>query len=205
MKMPDELISAQEWVLVGPMGPALPEKYEALRVLGVDGGANFTPRMDLWVGDSDSYFKVVQCPHIFKFPPEKDSSDLCLALKLFEHLTQGVIHMWGFLGGRLDHELLNLGAVMSFLENKSSFTFHFYDSSGTKKLSCFAGGVTPLEIQGTFSLITMKPVRVKLLGACKYPIENEIELGPFSSLGLSNIGRGKMVLQAQGPVMVVRV
>ncbi|MBA2404844.1 MAG: hypothetical protein H0V66_08740 [Bdellovibrionales bacterium] len=202
MKLPVSLENSKIWSLVGPMGPALPEKLLAHSVLGVDGGARFCSRMDLWVGDGDSYLETVKCENIYRFPADKATSDLALALTFFKTSDSVVLHCWGFLGGRKDHEILNFGEVLHFLDNTPRSEVHFYQTDGQLALKCLASGVWNFEHQGTFSLASIKNIKIKIEGACLYPLTSETELPPLSSLGLSNVAKGKFTLTNNGPVMI---
>jgi thiamine pyrophosphokinase len=184
------------------MGPEMPETLLAHSVLAVDGGADFCQKMDVWVGDRDSVNKSLDCPHIYEFPPKKSHSDLALALKLIAHHSQVTIHLWGFLGGRKDHELLNFGEILSFLSNKQQSEALFYHSDGSIGMKCLSQGNWDLDYQGIFSLVSPKDVRISLTGLCQYNISESTILPAFSSLGLSNVGEGQFHLQNLGPIII---
>jgi thiamine pyrophosphokinase len=202
MKLPVSLAHSKEWTLVGPMGPQVPEGLVTHSLLSVDGGARFTSHMDIWIGDGDSYTENVNCQNIFRFPPQKSHSDFSLALSLFTTLDSLVLHCWGFLGGRKDHEIFNFGEVLRFLETSPNTEVYFYESNGKVAAKCFGRGEWSLNYQGTFSLACIKSVKIKLSGACEYSLENETELGPLSSLGLSNSASGVFTLVNQGPIII---
>lgn len=202
MKLPSHLENVQEWTLVGPMGPDVPGDLVAHSLLAVDGGARFCSRMDVWVGDGDSHLNSINCPNKYQFSPHKSQSDLALALLLLKSSSPLTLHAWGFLGGRRDHELLNLGECLHFLEHHPRSQINFYEGNGRLAVKCLAAGSWNFHRKGIFSLASMKEVILKLTGACQYPIPSEITLSPFSSLGLSNMGQGDIHLLTQGPVMV---
>lgn len=202
MKLPDEFHNIKEWTLVGPMGPKLPEEDFPFSVLGIDGGAHFCDRMDIWVGDGDSHLSTINSRHIFEFPPQKDSSDLALALSLFQTSGPMRLHCWGLLGGRRDHELLNLGEVMHFLENSPQSRASFYDSAGNIALECISNGSWNFNYQGIFTLACLKESCVTLTGACEYQLKHQTTFSPLSSLGLSNSAFGEFTLTNSSPLMV---
>lgn len=202
MQLPASLANSNEWTLVGPMGPEIPQKLLTHSVLGVDGGAHFCSRMDIWVGDGDSYKNIVKCDHIFHFPPHKSVSDFALALSFFETSSPVILHCWGFLGGRMDHEMLNCGVVLNFLENSPGSQVYFYQQNGKIAVKCVGNGKWTFDYLGTFTLACIKPAKVRLLGSCLYPLVDETELLPLSSLGLSNMAEGQFTLFNQGPVMI---
>ena len=202
MKLPVSLANSKEWTLVGPMGPQVPEGLLAHSLLCVDGGARFCSKMDLWIGDGDSYQGTVDCENIYRLSPNKLASDLAVGLSLFESSGSIVLHCWGFLGGRKDHEMLNLGEVLRFLERSPGSEVRFYQRNGKIAVKCFGSGEWAINYNGTFSLACIKAVKIKLQGACLYPLVNETELEPLSSLGLSNIASGDCFLNTKGPLMV---
>ncbi len=198
MKLPKELGHKTEWVVVGPMGPDLPEKYLNFPVLAVDGGANWTTSMHAWVGDSDSFNAIPPSAIIFNLKPEKDSSDFSSALSLFDRQEKYTFHLWGFSGGRKDHELFVWGEILSFLDQHPESKFIIYDKNGRVEAHFLGSGHWRFNHQGPFSLGSMRKIRVKLTGDVKYPIRIESWLPALSSWGLSNEGTGNIVLENEG-------
>lgn len=204
MKLPAELAKTPEWTLIGPMGPRLPKFLESHPLIAVDGGGNFCDHSDIWIGDGDSSFKDPKAKHIFQFPPKKSLSDLALALSLLPTTHPLTLHCWGFLGGRRDHELLNLGEVLRFLEFREGSQVYFYDGvSGQRSVKCFSSGTWHLRHVGLFSVAALRAIRIKLEGDCEYTIGQFTELPPLSTLGLSNEARGEFCLTNDGPVMIL--
>lgn len=202
MKLPVSLAHSKEWTLIGPMGPEVPKRLLAHSRLCVDGGARFCSKMDIWIGDGDSHGESVNCQNIYQYPPQKSSSDFALALTFFKASHAVVLHCWGFLGGRKDHEMINLGEVLRFLEHSPGSEVYFYQEDGKVAVKCLGKGEWFINYQGTFSLACIKNVKIKLHGACRYQLEHETELEPLSSLGLSNFAEGEFKLINQGPVMM---
>lgn len=202
MTLPSNLKTKTEWVLVGPMGPILEPKYLEYPTMAVDGGAHFIQKSDVWVGDSDSFSGEVVATHVFHYPPEKDRSDLHLALSLLDPRRSQKLHLWGFLGGRQDHELFNLGEAHGFLESASKCELIFYDSTGRVVFWFLGAGFWKFSFHGAFSLGTLKTTSLSLEGRCKYQIRNSTPFNPLSSLGLSNQGSGEMMLTTEAPVFL---
>ena len=200
MNIPKEFEHKSEWIFVGPLGPELPPSFLTHSLLGVDGGANFAQHLDVWVGDQDSYAHTPKARHVFKHPPLKDQSDLCLALSLFKNKKPYTFHLWGFLGGRRDHELFNLGEISSFLAACPQSQVFFYNQHGKKVFHFMAAGEWRFHHIGLFSLGALKEVMVELKGDCKYELPTRSVLRPLSSHGLSNESMGQMILINQGPV-----
>ena len=203
MKLPVSLTHLKEWTFVGPMGPNLPTSMGHQAILAVDGGAAFCHRMDIWIGDGDSHLESIDCKNIYQFPPQKSQSDLALALTFFHQSKPVILNFWGFLGGRRDHELLNFGEVLHFLETSPGSEVIFYEQNTRVAMKCLGSGHWPLNYQGTFSLISLKNTKVTLSGACLYPLDQETELSALSSLGLSNEAHGEFTLTNNGPVMII--
>ncbi len=198
MKLPKELRHKTEWVVVGPMGPELPAKYSSFPIIAVDGGANWTSKMDAWVGDSDSYTSAPASAVIFNLKQEKDESDFSCALKLFDRQVNYTFHLWGFSGGRKDHELFVWGEILSFLDQHPESKFILYDKNDRIEGHFLGSGHWRFIHKGSFSLISMRKIRVKLTGDVKYPIRKESWLPALSSWGLSNEGSGEIVLENEG-------
>lgn len=202
MILPSSLKNKTEWVFVGPMGPSIPSIFQDRPVICVDGGAHFSEKIDIWVGDADSFEKKVECDHLFKFPKEKDKSDLALAFELFSQSHHFKFHLWGFLGGRKDHELFNLGESLSFLESHHQSEILFYDETGKISYQLLGSGQWRLLHSGPFSLGTHKKISLELTGSCLYRMERKNILNPLSSFGLSNHADGEMILNNDGPIFL---
>lgn len=203
MKLPQQYLNKTEWTLIGPMGPVVPSHLTAYPLLAIDGGAKYLDKIDIWIGDGDSYQDLLtHCEHVFKYPPEKDMSDLALALSAFSHQLSYKLHFWGLLGGRRDHELFNLGEALRFLNGHAGSEILFYDQAGEVSFQLFSRGDCSFYHQGSFSLGSLKDVEVTMTGACSYPISTPRILPPLTSLGLSNQAQGKVSLKIKGPVFI---
>lgn len=202
MILPSSLRNMTEWTFVGPMGPLVPESLQKFPLIAVDGGAHHSPRIDIWVGDADSYKEKVNCPHQYLHPVDKSQSDLSLALSLFGENYLYRFHFWGFLGGRKDHELFNLGEALAYLEHHPESEIIFYEADGKNSFHLLGAGDWKFHHQGPFSLGTLKKTSVKMTGECRYPIPRATYLMPLSSLGLSNHGEGNITLSTDGPVFI---
>ena len=82
-------------------------------IIAVDGGLNILNALniepDLHIGDLDSYSKNSSHNNIktIKYPCDKDYSDFELSLEYLPKGTSEII-IFGLIGGRLDHSLMNL-------------------------------------------------------------------------------------------------
>jgi len=185
---------------IGPLYQKGPESFDHPHIF-VDRGAVFREEFkqkaqegywDLSVGDGDSF------PHELdlKLNPHKDFSDLSFALSL---LPSGLkeLHLRGFLGGRRDHELINLGEVHHALLNNISKAVVSFDDKILAKRE-----ILEVNINGTFSLVVFQETEIKMEGDLKYPLPNFTSLKPFSSHGLSNIGNGLVKINSPGPYFI---
>ncbi|MGI5985613.1 MAG: thiamine diphosphokinase [Oscillospiraceae bacterium] len=92
-------------------------------VIAADAGLEHLDRAgivpDLIVGDFDSLGKVPEGSNIIEHAPEKDDTDMMLAVK--EALARGAdtIIIYGGLGGRLDHVFANM-QTLAFIANQGA-------------------------------------------------------------------------------------
>lgn len=161
-------------------------------VIAVDGGYEYLKenRIDLVVGDFDSLSYVPEHPNVILLKPEKNDTDMMVALK--EGLQRGYecFYIYGGCGGRFDHTYANIQSlaylaghaargylihekqVVTMIQN-GSMTFHS-DMKGY--LSVFAYGE---KAEG----VTLKGL--------KYPLEDAVLTDCFP-LGVSNEFTGVM-------------
>ena len=192
------LNTVDEVTLVGPLLTKPPEKLNHPFIY-VDRGTHFRESIrklavkgyyDISVGDGDSSI----LPLDINLPKDKDYSDLKFALDLLPNTIKRV-NLWGFLGGRRDHELLNFGAIHNCLVKSFPDTlFSFEDTVFGKNK-----GILKIDIKGTFSLVLFQKTEVKIEGNCQYKLPNFREILPLSSHGLSNFGNGEVIIEAKAP------
>lgn len=170
-------------------------------VIYVDGGIKHKKKISLHknvhavsVGDGDSSQNRLD----FLLPQKKDFSDLAFVLA---HLHRDIeqVSLLGFSGSqddRLDHFLINLGEIESFVQRKKIHVtiddcFHLYPA-----------GKNSFEVQGTFSILSLRHNSIKISGKAQYQLRNWTKLAPLSSLGLSNQGHGRIVTESKGPILI---
>ena len=181
--------------ILGPMSS--PPKGLLEPIIYVDGGTKFQIDAEGYsVGDGDSS----TIPLDEKLSTKKDFSDLGYALN---QITQPFpeIHLFGFLGGRKDHELFNLGEIFHFLQRQTEPVYANFEDVWIG----YSAGTWELEIEGLFSLVTFSSTEVSLLGECKYQIPPGTEVPSITSFGLSNIGNGSIELTCAAPVFIYLV
>lgn len=158
-------------------------------VIAVDGGfaslAAVGCAPDLAIGDFDSLGYVPEGMEVLAFPPEKDASDMELALG--EAVARGAdaVEVYGALGGRLDHTLANLQLLASFAERGLTVT-----AVGERERIAFLVGpgelclpALPCGIVSVFSLTDVSTGVVE--EGLKYGLDG-VALTNRTSWGLSN-------------------
>jgi thiamine pyrophosphokinase len=188
-------LSTSTVVLIGPLTDSLPSSLPSAAYLGVDGGASRqTPHgFDLTLGDQDSLTSDVTLDLLF--PQSKDQSDLALALA---HLPSAPLnlHLVGFIGGRLDHELMNLGELSRHLELNGGSIILYQQTS--PRLLGLAAGTHTLKIKGVFSLLALSDTLFSIKGQCEFPLAPTMTPALSSRL-LSNMAHGEVILSADRP------
>lgn len=202
MKLPNNLRDNREWVLIGPMGPKLPAFLNKIPKIAVDGGANFSEEYDLWIGDGDSVKEMIPSDKSILLPKDKDQSDLACAFKLLDSKGSYTLHLWGFHGGRRDHELFVLGECFRFLTDHQETMICIYGEDGKILYHLLGHGQWKFSYQGIFSVGTIYKTCLSLTGDCEYPIKKKSSLYPLSSLGLSNKASGVIRIDNDGPIFV---
>lgn len=184
------LLNEEESKLISPSAP----------ILFVDGGLDVgttfgltANRSSFTVGDGDSASLEMDSP----LPSKKDFSDLGFALSLIPKNIKK-IELWGFLGGRKDHELINFGEVHGHLYKKTTPT----QAQFSQEVIFLSAGNWSLEHQGIFSLMALAHPRTTLTRALEYPVESLTEVQPLISKFLSNSAQGKFELSCDGPVFL---
>lgn len=166
-------------------------------VIAADGGYDHLIqiglRADVALGDFDSVtsneiWEDTICEKM-TYPPEKDDTDMMLAIRLglsrgFEHFT-----IYGGLGGRLDHTIANIQAL-SFLadNNATGILYHEEYALTVIKNSSFtiakdiSGCVSVFSLSDTSENVTIKGLQ--------YEVEGVVLTNCFP-LGVSNAAIGK--------------
>ena len=162
--------------------------------LFVDGGARWRSQWPaafrcptLSVGDGDS---LGSDKLDILLNTDKDCSDLAYALQLIDTLPLKKLTLLGFLGGRRDHEWINLGEIAALLGDKKQLRADF-----DTDISLFAPGRYTLQYQGLFSLVYFENATTTLQGNILYCLDNA-PVKAHSSHGLSNEARGEFQLQS---------
>ncbi len=195
-------------LILGPL-PVQQERLQAICkktkpevVLYVDGGLIHKKKflinkkiVHLSLGDGDSSL----APELL-LPAEKDFSDLAFGLSGLTDKALSKVALLGFSNEtekRPDHLIQNLGEVYKFVERRKL-------ALSMDQFLFFPAGKNEFFYRGTFSLFAFAKTAIRLTGKARYQIPEWKMLEPFSSLGLSNIGNGKIYLENKKTVMVYR-
>ena len=178
----------------GEIGDALPNMDDSWYIIAADGGLKYletngiVPNMVL--GDFDSYGKVPDFENLIRHKPEKDDTDMMLAVK--EALNKGAqtIVMSGGLGGRIDHSVANLQTLLYIAQNGAE---GFLVGNGYVCIVIENSELRLSEsLRGYISVFAMnKSAKGVTISDLKYTL-NDSELKENIPLGVSNEFIGKM-------------
>lgn len=194
-------------IIVGPM-PFAQKKIKTSwkgQLIFIDGGlihqkkfVKKTPNLAknaFSVGDGDAPSKT----SLSIKKQSQNLSDLAFCLERLQK-EKGLekIILLGFLGGRGDHELFNLGEIYSFVQKNKNIRAYLED-----KIEFFPPGKHSLSLHGTFSVASLSPNEIKLTGDCRYQLKKWTKLSTLSSLGLSNEASGEIIIQCKEALMII--
>ncbi len=162
-------------------------------VIAADGGFDYLKdlglRADYVLGDMDSVLSGELPSDVIRYPREKDDTDLMLAVKLGLQKGYRTFHIYGGLGGRLDHTLANL-QILTYLSRHDAIGTLYSDqyaisviTDDTLSFSKDHPGNTAGTICSIFSLSDIS-VNVTIHGF-KYET-NSVTLTNSFPLGVSN-------------------
>lgn len=155
-------------------------------VIAVDGGFQYVKnsRVDLVVGDFDSLGFVPEHPNVLRLKPEKDDTDMLVALK--EGLQAGYLdfHIYGGCGGRFEHTIANIQSLAYLAQHGAKGTLRDGDTVITMLTNNVL--ILPSELTGYLSVFSYgeKAEGVTLKGV-KYPLERATLTDNFP-IGVSN-------------------
>ncbi|MFD1705840.1 thiamine diphosphokinase [Siminovitchia sediminis] len=165
--------------------------------IGVDKGVQLIIQHglhpDLAVGDFDSispedFLRVKRLvPSLRQFKPEKDETDMELAILTALEMTPSVIKIFGATGGRLDHLMANIMMLGRFKQHHPDTSFEMIDTQNS--LSVFVPGFYQIGREDEKKYVSFIPVFSDVNGLTlkgfKFPLtQHHVPLG--SSLCISN-------------------
>ncbi len=179
-------------------------------VIAADGGYDHLIgmglRADIALGDFDSVtsYEIWEdniCEK-FTYPPEKDDTDMMLAIKLGLSKGYETFAIYGGLGGRLDHTIANLQALSFVAAEGAQATLYHKDYAVTAiKNSSFtlpkdtSGYVSVFSLSDRSENVTIKGLKYEIEGAT---LTNSFPLGVSNEAngkkGVISVGRGTLAI-----------
>ncbi len=98
---------------------------------------------------------------------------------------------------RPDHFLVNIGEISHFQKGLTTTPEIILDG----QIIFLKRGTWSFDIHSTFSLLSLKPIKVAIRGQCSYPYAGKINY--LSSQGLSNVGSGIVKIKTNGQCMLI--
>ena len=199
-------------IVIGPM-PLIENTYfpkESFGIIYVDGGILHSDKIKMMfadaphisLGDGDS-LKKNSSSHVldFQFSPVKNRSDFAIALaSVPDHCEE--IYCYGFSGGDVAHELCNYGEIQYFLNNHKKPIILTLKGKN-QRIIASNQEVFTFHHKGRFTLFCLEEIRFQISGDCEYNCDQDTSLFPLSSLGLSNVGFGKINIKSDKPYFIV--
>lgn len=178
----------------GVMLDRLLHSLDSPQVVCADGGALHAQQLGLKphaiIGDLDSLsgeqvarFKTAGAA-IIQHPPEKDETDLELALRHCREIGASSIHILGALGGRIDQTLANILLLM--LPALRDIRIQIVDGDQSVRLLRPGDHVISGARGDTISLIPLAAAEGITTGGLQYPLADDaLPVGP--ARGISNV------------------
>ena len=174
-------------------------------VIAVDGGYEYLKgqQIDLVVGDFDSLSYVPEHPHVIRLQPEKDDTDMLVAVK--EGLKAGYqsFYIYGGCGGRMDHTLANI-QCLAYLAGEGA-RGHLVDRKEIITVIQDESASFAARDKGYISVFSYgeRAEGVTIQGL-KYPLQDAV-LGDTFPIGVSNefIGKAAHILVKKGRLLIV--
>lgn len=166
-------------------------------VVAVDGGLAHLEGIgraaDMAVGDFDSLGYVPKNMRVARFSPEKDDSDMALALRLMKSRRYTDVYVYGGLGGRLDHTIANM-QVFSLYSEKGLYVVAVDERSAVSFITGPDTMELPAREEGTVSVMSMSDVSSGVFErGLKWELD-DFSLDNRTSRGLSNEFTGEAVM-----------
>ena len=158
-------------------------------VIAADGGYAQLERRgispDLLVGDFDSLGYVPNHPHIVRHPVRKDDTDTALAIEQGWERGFREFHIYGGMGGRLDHTLANLQLLVWLSQREARG--YLYDETFTYTAITNGAITIPQGPEwGLLSVFCMGPdAKGVYERGVQYPLTDAVLTAGFP-LGVSN-------------------
>ena len=176
-------------------------------VIAADGGYKLLVEKgiacDLVIGDFDSLREIPAGVEIIRLPEIKDDTDIFAAIKYGLNKRFTEFHIYGGIGGRLDHTIANI-QCLAYLTGHGAKGFLYGEN---EVITCVKNGGIELDAApgAVFSVFAMNGAArgVRLRGV-KYPLENA-ELNGNYPVGVSNefIGGTAEIIVENGMLIII--
>lgn len=200
--------SIQSIIVLGPMKIKSAHKKEILAqkdalILLLDGAkADFLKsESSLFLfGDGDSSKKR---PDFYKTNQNISDLEFLLShlkgLKKLESCT-----FYGLSGGRIDHELFNIGEILRFLDEKIKQKIPPPAISIDNRLYFITAQTTHFSFKGRFSLASFEKNTIRIKGNVDFELIKWQKIKTLSSLTLSNVAHGEFYIETKKPLLLIR-
>lgn len=183
-------------------------------VIAVDSGFDHAVALgiavDLLVGDLDSIspagLRLAQASSVAieRYPAAKNETDLEIALEAATERDVERIILVGATGGRLDHQLANIGVLAAC--SASNRIVELWTAA--ERIVLIAGDTNLTVPAGVGTTVSLLPIGGPVTGVTTAGLEwplHDATLSPFRALGVSNvvIGEGAAVAIRSGSLAVV--
>ncbi|MCR5796761.1 MAG: thiamine diphosphokinase [Eubacterium sp.] len=180
-------------------------------VIAADGGYDYLVEMglraDIVLGDFDSItsFDVWDDTNCEKltYPPEKDDTDMLLAIKLGISRGYESFAIYGGLGGRMDHSISNIQALTYIArQGVNGVLYHHNHAMTVINNSSY---IIPKETKGYVSIFSLSDVSENVtIKGLKYDIYGENITNDFP-IGTSNeaIGKKGFISVGNGTLLIM--
>ncbi len=177
-------------------------------VICADGGVDFARaaglRVDLAVGDFDSSCAVPQDVQVEQYPPEKDYTDLELAVEKGAERGFRRFLILGGTGGRLVHTIMNV--MLLFRCARRGIAVSLEDPQLLAYAMTNPGEESRIPPNRTYSVFSVGGDSIVSEIGAKYPLDHHVLPG-FDSVGVSGVSNysqeGAKVILHQGNLLIV--
>ncbi len=176
-------------------------------IIAADGGLNALEAAglvpDLIIGDFDSLGKTPEGENVIVLPAEKDDTDSMVSVKMALDLGYDTLIIYGGLGGRLDHSIANLQALL-FISHHGARAFLVgcgwvctVITDGSLKLSPkTAGTVSVFSLEALSHGVTIDGLKY---GLCNHTLSNDMPLGVSNEF----VGLPSRISVEKGSLLVI--
>lgn len=166
-------------------------------VIAVDGGLLYCGMLkiepDILIGDFDSVDEdmrkavtIIELSYpekVIRLKPEKDDTDMLVAIKWGLAAGFHEFHIYGGLGGRLDHSLANISCLLYLKHHQAEG--YLFDKNNVIMVLADEEKSFQSTMEGTLSLFSMEAESIVTIENMKYPLSYYPVKNDFP-IGISN-------------------